>query len=114
MDGCVSGAASALLEPPLLGFLFGDPGGDGNLGRHLTDEEVEDERSSCGPWHDTGVVPRDDCSDCGLGVVTPPFDILDGGELRDGGLEGGTDGVCPLGGVTGGGVFSLDEVACLR
>ena len=99
--------------PCIAWVLFGDPGGDGNLGRHLTDEEVEDERRSCAPWHDTGVVPRDDCSDCGLGVVTPPFDILAGGELRDGGLEG-TEGVCPLGGVSGGGVFSLDEVACLR
>ena len=103
-----------LLDPWLLGFLFGDPGGEGNFGRHLIDDEDEEERSSWGPWHDIGVVPLDDCSDCGLGVVIPQFDILTGGELRDGGLDGGTEGVWPLGGVSGGGVFSLDEVACLK
>ena len=111
---CVSGDTTALLDPTLLGFLLGDPGGDGNLGRLLIEDEVDDERSRWGPWLDTGVAPREDCSDCGIGVVTPPLDIFTGGELRDGGLEGGIDGVCPLGGVTGGGVFSLDAVACRK
>ena len=44
----------------------------------------------------------------------PPLDNFTGGELREGGLDGGTDGVWPLGGVSGGGVFSRDEVACLK
>ena len=114
LAGGGSGEVTAFLEPELLGFLFGDPGGDGNLGRDLIDDVVEDERSSWGPWHDTGVVPRDDCADWGLGVLTPPFNILACGELRDGGLNGGTEGVCPLGGVSGGGVLSRDAGACLR
>ena len=42
----MSGDATALLEPELFVFLSGDPGGDGNLGRLLIDEEVEDDRSS--------------------------------------------------------------------
>ena len=109
---CVSGDVTILLVPAIFGFLFGEPGGDGNFGRLRIEEELDDERSNGGPWLDTGVVPLEDCSDWGLGVAILPFDIFTGGELRDGGLEGGIEGVCPLGGVSGGGVLSLD--ACRR
>ena len=111
--GCASGETTDLLGPALLGFLLGDPGGDGNLGLLLIEDEVEDDLRSWGPWDDTGVGPLDDCSDCKIGVERPPLDNLTGGELLEGGLDGGTEGVWPLGGVCGGGVFSLEE-ACLR
>ena len=38
--------------------------------------------------------------------------VTDG--VREGGLDGGMEGVCPLGGVAGGGVFSREDVAGLR
>ena len=46
LAGGGSGEVTAFLEPELFGFLFGDPGGDGNLGRDLIDDVVEDDRSS--------------------------------------------------------------------
>ena len=45
-EGSGDVSALTLLTLVLLGFLSGDPGGDGNFGRLFIEDVVEEERSS--------------------------------------------------------------------
>ena len=100
--------------PELLGFesRVGEAGGDGNFGRQRVVELVVEllvDRKRLGvDTRDEWVEPDGKCPEGSGPVGKCPDGKWVPGDVLEGGREG-TEGVWPLGGVCGGGEFSLDD-----